>query len=608
MTKIGAETGMHSSVLKRRTVLSTSWPLAASLVFTLLACSPPVTTDGGADVVRDTAIDARADAPGDSLDRVVPDARPDVIDALTPDVADVIEAGDDVPVVDAPAEAGDAGTPCTTAATCPLPASTCITAICTAAGFCATEFVAALVATPTQAPGDCHRNVCDGTGSVLSNVDDTDVPDDGNACTADLCTAGVASHPVASAGTSCGGTNVCDALGHCVGCVLASDCGTSTACRSFACTSGVCTSNNVTSGTVVANTTTGNCRSDQCDGLGAITPDAVDNADHPADDGVQCTLDTCSAGAPVHPPAAQGTTCTQTGGHQCNATGQCVTCLIDTECPAGGPCQAPRCTAGTCGLVAAVAHVLPAAQQVAGNCQQLSCDGTTQTPVSAADNTDVPADDGLTCTTDTCAAGAPVHPPATVNTACAQSGGRFCNGSGLCVFCTGAAQCTAANACQTPICTAGSLCSFTAVSVGTVVANATPGDCHTSQCDGAGAITLNAVDNTDIPADDGNPCTLETCTAGAPAHPPTPAGTACGPSLTCDGAGHCGGCILATDCPSGNACQTRTCTSGTCGFSSLPPGTVVANATIGDCRSDQCDGAGAIATVSAKLTRVLDTT
>ena len=51
-----------------------------------------------------------------------------------------------------------------------------------------------------------------------------DVPVDNNACTSDVCNSGVPSNPLLPAGTSCGGTQVCDAqgtsYGPCMGQVL----------------------------------------------------------------------------------------------------------------------------------------------------------------------------------------------------------------------------------------------------------------------------------------------------------------------------------------------------------------------------------------------------
>src|SRR5262249_33141789 len=139
-----------------------------------------------------------------------------------------------------------------------------------------------------------------------------------------------------------GGTK-CDGNGACVQCTQASDCGANTACKTFTCTNGTCGSNNTTAGTVVGNPTTGDCHSDQCDGNGNITANAIDNNDKPADDPNQCTNEVCNAGTPSHPLRPQGTACNQNGGSICDGSGNCVTCSLDTDCPAGGACQAPKC-------------------------------------------------------------------------------------------------------------------------------------------------------------------------------------------------------------------------------------------------------------------------
>ncbi|KAH7134474.1 hypothetical protein B0J13DRAFT_560507 [Dactylonectria estremocensis] len=60
----------------------------------------------------------------------------------------------------------------------------------------------------------------------------------------------------------------------------------------------------------------------------------------------------------------------------------------------------------------------------------------------------------------------------------------------------------------------------------------TPGDCRSNVCDGQGGV-VNVPDNTDLPADDGNPCTIEMCAAGVPLHPAVPDGTSCGPNQAC---------------------------------------------------------------------------
>ncbi len=69
----------------------------------------------------------------------------------------------------------------------------------------------------TDAVGNCHKSVCDGTGNVVSAIDNGDLPVDGNPCTSDLCSAGVASNPKLAAGTICSsdGANACDTTASC---------------------------------------------------------------------------------------------------------------------------------------------------------------------------------------------------------------------------------------------------------------------------------------------------------------------------------------------------------------------------------------------------------
>jgi len=83
-------------------------------------------------------------------------------------------------------------------------------------GQCGKSFAPAGTPTALNAPGDCRRTVCDGTGMVITIADDIDVPVDGNVCTADVCINGVPAHPAAPAGTSCGLALSCDGAGSCL--------------------------------------------------------------------------------------------------------------------------------------------------------------------------------------------------------------------------------------------------------------------------------------------------------------------------------------------------------------------------------------------------------
>src|SRR5262249_49150238 len=134
---------------------------------------------------------------------------------------------------------------------------------------------------------------------TVSVVDNSDVPVDGNACTNDVCTNGVPSNPPTTAGTSCGGSNICDGAGHCTGCLMDSDCpGAITECAHPPCNAGTCGFPCAMAGTPVASQTAGDCHRNDCDGAGNIVSD-VDNSDVPNDSNA-CTTDICTAGVPSH--------------------------------------------------------------------------------------------------------------------------------------------------------------------------------------------------------------------------------------------------------------------------------------------------------------------
>lgn len=80
------------------------------------------------------------------------------------------------------------------------------------------------------------------------------------------------------------------------------------------------------------------------------------------------------------------------------------------------------------------------------------------------------------------------------------------------------------NECIIATCTRGD-CGYQGVAQGTITSSQTPGDCHVNECDGSGNI-ISVPDNTDVP-NDGNPCTSDSCQAGAPTFSPLPDGTSC---------------------------------------------------------------------------------
>jgi hypothetical protein len=253
-------------------------------------------------------------------------------------------------------------------------------------------------------------------------------------------------------------------------------------------------------------------------------------------------------------------------------------CHLPGTCnPGTGTCSSPPAAAGTA-----------VGSQTAGDCHKSQCDGAGHI-VAAVDDTDVP-NDGNSCTQDSCSAGNPVFTPAAINTACAQSGGSFCDGAGACVACNSASQCAGSDTeCQTRTCSAHA-CGMAFVPNGQALAAQTAGDCHQLQCNGAGG-TTSAVDDGDVPVD-GNQCTADVCTAGTPSNPATVAGSSCGGGV-CNGAGMCTGCGTAADCPGvDSACASRTCTAGACGMAFVAAGTDAGGQTAGDCHKNVCDGAG----------------
>jgi hypothetical protein len=204
--------------------------------------------------------------------------------------------------------------------------------------------------------------------------------------------------------------------------------------------------------------------------------------------------------------------------------------------------------------------------QTAGDCQVNQCDGSggvTQVVASS----DVPADDGLQCTGEICAGGAPQHPAKALNFACNQSGGAFCDGAGACVACNQASQCSGTDTdCQTRSC-ASHVCGFNYTMAGTPTSSQTSNDCKENQCDGSGGV--NAANNDlDVPVDDGNQCTAEVCMTGVGSHPAKAANVACnaGGGHFCDGAGACVECNQGSQCASlvctGHVCQAPACNDG----------------------------------------------
>ncbi len=113
------------------------------------------------------------------------------------------------------AGAGGGAVACSDASGCSGATTACGHPTCVA-GQCGVAYAQANTVV-TDAVGNCHKSVCDGAGTVVSAIDNSDLPVDGNPCTSDLCSAGSASNPRLAAGTICSsdGASVCDTTASC---------------------------------------------------------------------------------------------------------------------------------------------------------------------------------------------------------------------------------------------------------------------------------------------------------------------------------------------------------------------------------------------------------
>ncbi len=437
---------------------------------------------------------------------------------------------------------------CTWAFDCSAPAGPCSVTTCEG-GRCGTAPAAAGTVVGGGAPGDCQHDVCDGQGGVVSAADDTDLPADGNVCTKDQCSGGVPSNPAEPDRTACpqDGGSLCSA-GACVQCLTASDCpGSDTECSTRTCTDGMCGVTFAPRGTALADQVEHDCKQAICDGTGSTTTAAL-ATDVPLDDGKLCTSETCVGDVPSHPSVANGTSCVgPNGGVLCNG-GECAQCVLATDCAGtDGECQHRQCSAGTCG-VAFEPSGTPVSAQTAGDCRQNVCNGTgvvASVPLAS----DVPPDDGNSCTDRICVDGSPSAPFSAAGTACSQNLGKVCDGNGVCVECNGGADC-ASLVCTNHVCQADNCHDVTKNGLETGV------DCGGGTCPAcdAGQGCLAAAD-----------CASGVCTASVCASPSCTDRVKNGTETDVDCGGSCQGCGRGNLCLAAKDCQSGNCQDGTCG-------------------------------------------
>jgi len=247
-----------------------------------------------------------------------------------------------------------------------------------------------------------------------------------------------------------------------------------------------------------------------------------------------------------------------TGGGGTGGTAPCLTeCCSPGDCPeTANECVQRTCTGGACGTKF-VGEGVPVSTQTAKDCQLNVCDGSGGI-VAVAQDTDTP-DDAKACTIDKCQAGVPKNTNTPAGQACAEDGGKKCDGSGACV------ECVAPSDCVTKVCTVAGACA--PAECGDGVKN---GDETDTDCGGACGPTCATNETCAVDGD----CIDEAC-GGSPKKclPPscsdglhngdetdTDCGGACGPTCiagqSCDESGDCTGNIC-----SGSFCLPS-CTDG----------------------------------------------
>ena len=232
----------------------------------------------------------------------------------------------------------------------------------------------------SQTPGDCMLVVCDGSGGTTSQVQNGDIPIDGNECTGDVCTAGVPSNPPLAPESPCTANPgwVCNGLGACVECATNNQCSPPDSCDTTTWTCGCVPLSCLDLGLTC--------------GSGASGCGTPLNCDNGMQDGTESDVD-CGG-----MPSACARRCEV--GDQCNSSLDCenMNCVDGYCCDA--PCNA-ECEAcnlpGNEGMCTGEAQGTPCPEGD-GECTQGFCDMNRNCQA-------VPANEGGSCNTVPCLPG-----------------------------------------------------------------------------------------------------------------------------------------------------------------------------------------------------------
>ncbi len=348
---------------------------------------------------------------------------------------------------------------------------------------------------------------------------------DGVGCTNDACNEATNSCDNTANDANCGngifcdGAETCDAINDCqVGAAV--NCNDGVGCTTDSCNEGTSSCDNIASNAACDDGLFCN-GSETCD----AALDCQAGASVNCNDGVGCTTDSCNEATNSCDNITSNAACDD--GVFCNGSETCDAAL---DCLAGGdPCPGQVCDEATTSCVAC---------NIDGDCDDgLFCNGSETCVANACvAGTAVNCNDGVGCTSDSCNEATNSCDNIASDAAC--SDGLFCNG---------VETCDAVLDCQ----------------AGTAI-NCNDGvGCTTDSCNEATNNCDNVASN--AACNDGLFCNgSETCDATLDCQ----AGTSpCTGGQTCDeGTQTCTttGCVIDADCDDGNACTVDTCTASVC--------------------------------------------
>jgi plastocyanin len=352
-----------------------------------------------------------------------------------------------------------------------------------------------------------------------------------------------------------------------IACQTVTDCpGADSGCQVRACSAGRCTLELAPAGTPASAGAQipGDCQTLMCDASGNATP-SIDDADVP-DDGLDCTIGSCSDGMPDSAPAPTGTPCGDAAGSMCDGEGSCLgaTCfngqLDDDEsdvdcggacapCHGGSHCNVPSdCDSGVCiDMVCKYPNCSDGIHN--GDETDVDCGGPcNRCPDGAGCAVADDCESGV-CTAGECVAGScadSVKNGAETDVDC---------GGGVCQPCVDGMSCALASDCSSGFCTL-TQCVPAICADSVLNGSETDTDCGGPACapclDGENCLVASdCVSGSCI----GNICQMDACNDGIQNGNET--GIDCGGPM-------CAPCPVGAGCTVNSDCVTTVCLSNTC--------------------------------------------